>query len=263
MNGKTKNFKLKNQNIQINSFKSVDSTNTVAADMAKRGCCEGTVVISDAQTAGKGRLGRTFLSKKGGIYLSLVLRPSLSPDDALFITVAAAVAAARAIERESGKKCDIKWVNDIYINRKKVCGILTEGAFAPDGSFDYAVLGVGINLFEPRDKFPGELPLADSVFHREDKVLFKKRLKSRVVHSFLETFFDFYNAIEKREFICEYKQRSFLTGKEITYKTDEKTYTAIVEGIDDDANLVVNANGETKTLSHGDIQIVGMEQLLI
>ena len=256
-------LKLKNNVIQVHKFKSVNSTNVVASKMAADGCAEGTIVVSDTQTDGKGRLGRSFLSQKGGIYLSVVLRPTLSPADVLFITVAAAVAAARAIESVCGKKCDIKWVNDIYLNNKKVCGILTEGVFNSDGSIKYAVLGVGINLFEPKDKFPKELPLADSVFHRKDIKIFKNRLKKRVIRNFLENFFEFYTNIDKKTFMAEYQQRSFLTGKEITFVKEEKTVKGVVESIDNNANLVVKTGNEIQKLSHGEIQIVGMEQLLI
>lgn len=263
VSGKIINLKFKNQNIQVHKFKSVASTNVIAAEMALNGVTEGTTVIAESQTAGKGRLGRTFLSQKGGIYLSIVLRPTLPPADVLFITVAAAVAAARAIENISGKKCDIKWVNDIYLNNKKICGILTEGAFNTDGSLKHAVLGVGINLFEPKNKFPKELPLADSVFHRKDSVLFKKRLKKRAIRDFIETFFEFYGSIHKKEFMPEYIERSLLTGKEITFTKNEKTLRAVVEGIDNNANLVVNVDGETQKLSHGEIQIIGVEQLLV
>lgn len=263
MNEKIFNLKLKSNEIKYYKFKCVDSTNIIAANAAVNGCEEGTTFMAECQTAGKGRLGRTFLSQKGGVYFSVVLRPTISPADILLITVAAAVAAARAIENVSGKKCEIKWVNDIYINGKKVCGILTEGAFNTKGGLDYAVLGVGINLFEPKNAFPSNLPLADSVFHRKDIKLFKSRLKNQVVRTFLENFFEFYNDIDKKTFMAEYQQRSFLTGKEITYTKCGEICSAVVEGIDENANLIVKSKDEVQTLSSGDIQIVGMEQFLV
>lgn len=246
--------------INIQCFNRVGSTNTVAIAMAQNGADEGTAVTSKIQTSGRGRLGRSFLSKKGGVYFSVVLRPKISPNDTLFITVAAAVAACRAIEAVSGKKCEIKWVNDIYINGKKVCGILTEGGFGADGALDYAVLGVGINLFAPKGDFPDYLPLADSVFHKKDKILFKNRVKTQIIGEFANKFFAFYDKLQEKDYIKEYRQRSFLTGKEITFTRQEKNYKATVVGIDDDARLVINQDGKTDTLSHGEIQIVGMEQ---
>lgn len=248
------------KNIKVNSFNCVDSTNTVAKKLAENGADEGAVVAAIKQTAGKGRLGRTFLSKKGGVYLSIVLRPQIDPADTLFITVAAAVAAAQAIEAVSGKKCEIKWVNDIYINSKKVCGILTEGGFNADGTLNYAVLGVGVNLFEPKGDFPANLPLADSVFHKKDGILLKNRVKEQLIAEFSNRFFEIYENLEKKEFIKEYQQRSFLTGKDITYTKDGVTYNAKVMGIDDNAHLIVSKDGKTNVLSHGEIQIIGMEQ---
>jgi len=251
------------KNIKVNSFYCVNSTNTVARSLAADDATEGTVITAIKQTAGRGRLGRSFLSKKGGVYFSVVLRPKKSAEDTLFITVAAAVAAARAIEAISGKKCEIKWVNDIFINGKKVCGILTEGEFSVDGGLNFAILGVGINLFEPRGRFPDNLPLADSVFHKNDKIFFKNTKKERIIGEFLNNFFKFYNNLQQKEFIKEYQQRSFLTGKEITYAKGGATYKAAVIGIDNDARLIVNQDGKTVALSHGEIQIFGMEQAAI
>lgn len=258
-----KSIEKKTKRIKAHSFKCVDSTNNVAKILAENGAEEGTAVVSLQQTAGRGRLGRTFLSKKGGIYLSVVLRPLIKPEDALFITVAAAVSAARAIETVSNKKCEIKWVNDIYINGKKVCGILTEGGFGADGKLEYVILGVGINLFAPRYGFPQELPLAGSVFDRKSKILQKKRKKEQTIAEFLTEFFEFYENLSKKEFIKEYQRRSFLTGKDITYTKDGATYKAKVTGIDDDARLVIKCGDKTQILSHGEIQIIGMEQLLV
>ena len=242
-------------------FKKINSTNIYAKKLAEKGSKEGTVITAREQTEGKGRLGRTFVSKRGGLYFSVILRPFNKTEKTIFITVAAAVAAARAIERVSQKKCEIKWVNDIYINNKKVCGILTEGGFNQKGNIKYAILGVGINLFEPKEKFPENLPLADSVFHKKDGILFKNRIEKQLLNKFLDEFFTFYENLDKKEFINEYKQKSFLKGKKVTYTKDNQTYTATVKDIDDEARLVVSVDGNEQVLSHGEIQIIGMEQL--
>ncbi len=245
-------------------FGRVDSTNNIAKNTALAGADEGTLIIANSQTAGRGRLGRTFVSKKGGLYMSLVLRPKISPQNTVFITVAAAVAAARAIESVSGKKCEIKWVNDIYINGKKVCGILTEGEFGATGELCFAILGIGINLFKPKDDCFASLPLADSVFNKnrqfalqKKRIMSKKRVKREIIQSFATNFFEFYENLEKKEYIKEYAERSFLKNKEITYTKDGNIYKGVVVGIDDDANLVID---DGQRLSSGEIQIVGMEQ---
>jgi len=249
--------------IKVYCFDTVDSTNTIAKELAANGCDEGVVVCALKQTAGKGRLGRTFLSERGGVYFSVILRPQKDACDTLFITVAAAVAAARAIEYISGKECKIKWVNDVYISDKKVCGILTEGAFKENGFLNYAILGVGINLFTPKNGFPESLPLASGVFNKDSRIVFKNRKKERVVIEFLNCFFKFYRSLSQKEFIEEYRERSFLTGKEITYTKDGTTCRGVVVDIDDGANLIVKHDGKEEKLSHGEIQIIGMEQLQI
>jgi len=258
-----KRIEKKLNNITVKSFSCVDSTNNIAKKYAINGCNEGVIVIASEQTAGKGRLGRTFVSKRGGVYFSLVLRPQILPEETFYITVAASVAAAQAIESISGKKCEIKWVNDIYIKGKKVCGILTEGGMKADGSLEYAILGVGINLFMPKEDFPENLPLASSVFNKKNKILLKNRKKEQIIVQFVNRFFSMYQKLEEKAFISEYQQRSFLTGKKITYTKNKITYTAQVLGIDENANLIVKNGEKTDKLSHGEIQIVGMEQFLV
>ena len=258
----SRNIEKKAPGIKVNSFKCVDSTNTVAKTLAENGCEEGALVIAERQTAGRGRLGRTFLSKRGGLYFSIILRPKTDATP-LFITVAAAVAAACACDVVSGKRCEIKWVNDVYISGKKVCGILTEGAFNADGSLKYAVLGVGVNLFEPKGGFPANLPLAGAIFDKKDKIFRKKSIKEQFLAEFANCFFSFYHNLEQKDFMSEYQSRSFLTGKEITYEKGKEKFTATVIGIDDDAHLVIECDGKREYLSHGEIQIVGMEQLSV
>ena len=138
-------------------LESVDSTNTALMRMAATGAAEGTVLLAQAQTAGRGQRGRDFYSPAGcGLYMSLLLRPKMPPEDVLAITPAAAVAAAQAVEAATGRRAGIKWVNDIQIDGKKVCGILTEAA-SSSGTLDCAVCGIGINLFPPPGGYPEAL----------------------------------------------------------------------------------------------------------
>lgn len=246
--------------MKILRFKKLDSTNSYAKKLAIEGESEKTVIVAREQTAGRGRLGRTFLSKRGGLYFSVILRPDIKAEDTVFLTVAAAVAAARAIEHISDQKCYIKWVNDIYINNKKVCGILTEGNFNSQNKLDFAVLGVGINLFAPKGGFPVNLPLAGCVFNK-NKPFFKKSITKKLLNKFLSEFYDIYDNFNDKSFVKEYAARSFLTDKEITYTKDGLPYRACVLGIDDNANLIVSRDGKSEKLSHGEIQITGMEQM--
>ena len=130
---------------------SADSTNLKVKEMAQRGAAEGVTLIVDRQTAGRGRLGRQFHSPEGGLYLSTLLRPAYAEG----ITCRAAVAAARAIESLCDLRVDIKWVNDLYVNGRKVAGILAEGILDADGALTAVVLGIGINV--GATDFPDEL----------------------------------------------------------------------------------------------------------
>ena len=135
----------------------IDSTNRYVKQLGAAGAPEGRVVIANRQSAGRGRLGRSFFSPgEKGIYMSVLLRPEIELERAVLITSMAAVAVARAIERVSDIPAKIKWVNDIFLNRKKVCGILTEsGINAETGKLEYAVLGIGVNVGSM--EFPEEL----------------------------------------------------------------------------------------------------------
>ncbi len=230
----------------------VDSTNAYARGLAKNGAPEGTAVIAAVQTAGKGRMGRRFYSPEGGVYMSVVLRPELSPEDTLFITTAAAAAAADTIEKIGGRETKIKWVNDIYIDGKKVCGILTEGGSSRAERLDYAILGIGINLQAPKGGFPADLPLAGSVFGNGEV---PKDTKARLIGLFANKFFEYYKNLSNKNFMSTYKEKSFLTGKTVEFERAGALYTARVLEIDDNAALIVECEGETLALSSGDAQI--------
>ena len=142
------NLRTKELGRKIDVFKTIDSTNNFAKSLAQLGAVHGTTVISEVQTQGRGRMGRSFYSPLGmGIYMSVILRPELSVEHSLLITSCAAVAVAEAIERVAGIDCKIKWVNDIYAGNKKLCGILTEASVnVEQGGLEYAIVGMGINV---------------------------------------------------------------------------------------------------------------------
>ena len=145
--------------INIHKYKSLDSTNIKAKELAESGAPSGTVVIADMQTAGRGRLGRTFESPdNAGLYMSILLRPGLSENGMMLITTAAAVAVTRALQSLYNIDAEIKWVNDIYARDRKLCGILAEGLINPKtGKPDAIVLGIGINLKIPNGNYAGSI----------------------------------------------------------------------------------------------------------
>ena len=238
--------KLKKAPYKIEVKKTVTSTNTVMKERAKKGDCDYSVLIAWNQTAGRGRLGRTFYSpSQSGVYMSVALEVKAG-DNPLFITTDAAVCAARVLERLSGKKAYIKWVNDIYIDGRKVCGILTEGAGK------YAVLGIGINVLPPRKGFPDEIKdRAGAVFEKR-----KPHLREDVISDFLIEFMRIYEKREKQLILEEYRERSMIVGRKIIILGNGENEEATVLEIADDYSLVVEkGNGEKVSLSSGDISI--------
>lgn len=232
-------------------FQRVDSTNTVAKQLAREGADEGTLVIADSQEAGRGRLGRNFFSPDGGLYMSLLLRPTFSAADARLITTAAAVAVCRALERKKGERFSIKWVNDIYKDGRKVCGILTESAPSPDGKLEWAVLGIGINLFSTCP-VPSELEhILGFALDSQDDVD-----KTALAEEIRDEFFLLYPTLCERKFADEYRKRMFLTGKRVSVIREEKEIPALVKGTDDDLHLLVEYDdGTQETLGAGEVSI--------
>lgn len=236
--------------------KSVTSTNTLLRGLAAEGAPEGYVLAAEEQTAGKGRLGRAFHSPAGhGIYFSVLLRPGSKTDVAPLITSAAAVAAARAVEEVLGVSVGIKWVNDLFVGEKKVCGILTEAAFDMEsGLIESAVLGIGINITRPDEGFPGEL--RDVATSLTDRDVGMDSQRVRLIAAVLDNFWLFYQDLGKREFLDEYRARSIVLGRSVNVISYEGSKVARVIEIDDDCGLVVElADGEQTTLSSGDVSI--------
>ena len=235
----------------------LDSTNSEVRRLALKDAPEGTVVVAEEQQKGRGRQGRVFFSPSStGLYMSVLLRPhkKVSP---LFITTAAAVAVARAIEQLTGITAQIKWVNDIYCRGKKVCGILTEGCFIPNTShLQYAVLGIGVNLFSPRNGFPSEIEnKAGSLYQKEKPPAF---LKEKLAAAILTQFWKWYKNSNNQGHLDEYRRRSLLTGRtvEVLTTTGAVTDVAVVTGISDTFALqVTTTDGEKKELSSGEVSI--------
>lgn len=244
-----------NPNFQITVSPSVDSTNTLLRSMAEQGAPEGTVVIANAQTKGRGRRGRTFYSPGNtGIYLSLLLRPvHADPRQTVTLTAAAAVALCQAMEAISGAEPQIKWVNDIFLNGRKVSGILSEAAFGLEsGVPEYVVVGVGINVYTPEGGFPPELAeIAGALWDRP-----VPGGKNRLAAEFLNRFWALYTAGDPSSFLEDYRRRSLVVGKDITVIAGGAETPARALGIDDNCRLLVRyENGETAALSYGEVRI--------
>ena len=173
------------------------STNTAVKEKAREGEEEGYLLIAERQTAGRGRLGRTFESpEQTGLYMSLLLRPDCEPKKALHITTAAAVAVAEAIRELTGRKAEIKWVNDVYVDGRKVCGILTESALdAGSGRMAYAVLGIGVNVTEPKEGFARTIAhIAGALYDfGQEPEAFREKLAAEICNRFLALYPDMHS----------------------------------------------------------------------
>lgn len=244
------------KNNKIYVYDSLDSTNSLAKELAVDGTTHGTVVLARQQTSGKGRLGRSFFSPKDGIYLSIIIKPEFDLTKSVLVTAAAAVSTAEAIQEVTGHETAIKWVNDVYINDKKVCGILTEGVTNFDnGKIDHIVIGIGINTSD--ESFPQELAhIAGTV----DGDYSRSELAASVITKTLDLIKD----ISSRTFINAYKSKSLVIGKTVTvhkgiyiYSPDEvPSRRARVLDIDNDGGLVViYTDGSRETLTSGEISI--------
>lgn len=233
----------------------VDSTISAVRERAISGTPEGYVVIANEQTAGRGRRGRSFASPVGtGIYMSLLLRPThYTAEQVTRITTIAAVAVCEAIEAVSNEKAEIKWVNDIFVKGKKVCGILTEAALGMEsGMLEYAVLGVGINVYQPQEGFGEALEqIAGAVFDQP-----QEDAKNHITAAFLNSFMKYYAMLEHTDYAAEYRRRSFAIGRSVKVIGGEQSRTAFVLGIDDDCRLQVKyEDGTEEILSSGEISI--------
>lgn len=243
-----------------------DSTNKQLKALAENGATEWTALIAEHQTAGKGRLDRSFLSPRGsGIYMSFLLRPTISAPalpvtDSVLLTICAATAVHEAIKSVTGKDTAIKWVNDLYHNGKKVCGILTEGAFTKDGkALEYAIVGIGINVIDPC--FEGELGnIATGLFGKDEcdnADLVRARLIAEVLNRFRYYYEKQLAVLEaKRTFIEIYKEKMFLYGKKVNVFAGNVIREATVLSLNDDCSLRIEYdNGEQQDLSYGEVQI--------
>ena len=234
---------------------SVTSTNEEVKILAREGAPEGLLLTAEEQVAGKGRTGKSFFSPRGtGVYMSILLFPTFTAADAKLITTCAAVAVCKAIESLTDKKASIKWVNDVFMCEKKVCGILTEGSVDVEGgTLSKAVLGIGINLFPPEEGFGMLTGIAGTVLKdARDGWDTKGRLIAAVYDNFMEE----YRRLPKAGFIGEYIERSNLPGRSITVYRYGTENDAEAVRIGDDLRLLVRyGDGSEEWLDSGEVSI--------
>lgn len=233
---------------------SVDSTNIEAKKLLFQNPSHGTVIVSNEQTAGRGRKGRYFYSPKdSGIYMSIILNPDfLSLEDSLKLTIMSAVSISDSIDKLCQKKTLIKWVNDIFLKDKKIGGILTEAITDfEDGSIQNIIIGIGIN-FNTMD-FPEELSsIAGSIFENEIPSINRNELVSSVINNIMDNM----KILDSKNILQKYREKSMLIGKEIIFYEKNVESFGKVLGIHDNGGLIVlDSNKIEKILNVGEVNI--------
>lgn len=240
-------------------FDSISSTNIKAKEIALKKD-EGTIVIAEKQTKGKGRLGRNWTSPKGkGIWFSIILKPNVKPEKVPKITLIGAAAVNKAL-REIGIKSYIKWPNDIIVDSKKVCGILTEMNCEKD-SVNYVIMGIGINANLDEDDFDKGLKRkATSLKIIVGEEIDRSRLLASILNYFEKLYISFNSNDDISETIRISREESILIGKEVRVINSGNERIANVLDIDDEGQLIVQyKNGEIEKVFSGEVSIRGID----
>lgn len=242
---------------EIHYFDTIDSTNTYAKQLAISGAPEGTIVIADRQTGGRGRMGRSFSSPAGmGIYLSVILRPNCRPEELMHLTCAAGLAACLTIEESPVHRPGIKWTNDLVLNRKKLGGILTElSVNSITGIVDWAVVGIGINCCQKDGDFPPEIRDIAISLGLPSQV--RPKLAAILIQSLYTMRMDLF--AKKAQIMDAFRARCITIGQEISILRGDEARHGKAIGIDADGGLQVRyPDGSTATITSGEVSIRGM-----
>lgn len=258
------NVDLKADDICI--FDVAESTNKIAGEMAELPeTKDGTVVIARSQRAGRGRRGRSFYSPEGGIYISFIFKPERMPlKDAEMFTIAAAVATCRAIRKVTGKNPGIKWINDLYMNGKKICGVLTESRFDMESmELKWIVTGIGINFKLDEKRLPKDIKgKAGGIYGAEERAFNEKNgdtvTKNMLIAELINQMWDTYKSEDRGNLINEYRDSLMMLGQKVIVSTPSETYEATAADIDESGRLIVEkADGTKEVLGAGEISITG------
>lgn len=243
---------LEHQEAEVQVFQKISSTRRVMKQLAvEKQLPHGSLVAANSQTEGRGRKGRKFYSpESSGLYLSVLLYPKKTLRQSLEITAAAAVAVCRAVEGCCGVSLGIKWVNDLYLQEKKVCGILTEAVTDFEtGEIEFAVVGIGLNLYEPKEGFPEEIRRKAGAILERGVRTDRNRLAACIVNELLKE-------AEKPGISPEYRQRNIVPGRQIKVFGNQECRVVKAEKILEDGRLLVtNGQGERELLDFADVSL--------
>ncbi|MGI6570208.1 MAG: biotin--[acetyl-CoA-carboxylase] ligase [Caldicoprobacterales bacterium] len=239
---------------------SIDSTNTRAKELAQEGAAHGTLVAAEEQRKGRGRLGRSWDSPPGmGIWMSVILRPAFPPRFAPRMTALAGLAVLDAVNMLTGSRALIKWPNDIIINRKKVCGILTEMQADPD-LIEYVIIGIGMNVNTPKEGFPEELAhSATSLLLETGQEVNRCQMTACILNSF-EKLYDCYEKTTDFSGMMErYRSQCITLGKRVRVVSLSGEWEGTALDLTEDCELVVELeDGSRCTVLSGDVSVRGI-----
>lgn len=234
---------------EVELLETVDSTNLY---LKRKDTYNSTLVVAKSQTAGKGRHGKTFYSDENGIYMSFLLNKTIPVSNVYLLTTAAAVAVAETLNELYGIDAKIKWVNDVYCDNKKLCGILCEGVLNSEGYYEKSIVGIGINVF--KSPFPADI--SNIAISLEDIVEKAQINRNQIISSVVNKFYDLINNSSGSNIIERYRSLSLMLDKTVTVLSANGNYTAKVLDIDNTAQLVIQKqNGEIVSLNSGEISI--------
>lgn len=240
--------------LPVEVFETLPSTNIVARERAAQGAPHGTVIVANTQSSGRGRRGRSFVSGGLGIYMTVILRPEASGADAALITTAAAVAVRDAVLEVCGKDCGIKWVNDLYLDGKKICGILTEAVTEVEsGEIRSVAVGIGVNFRGVAADFPPELrEKAGFVLEPGEGEAERNALIAAIAANLMERAAQ----TESREFMEEYRRRNIVLGRRVEYVRGGRTCVATAVDIDGSGGLeVLRDDGVREIITSGEVSV--------
>ena len=226
------------------------STNDYAKVLAQQGAPHGTAVLAKSQTAGRGRMGRSFLSPEGGLYLSLILRPKEKAEALMSLTAVLALAACDAVEEVCGLRPGVKWINDLVVNGKKLAGILTELQLTPDGHVEYAICGIGVNCAG----VPAEVrDIATSLL---DETGCETDL-SRLAVAMARHMTNACNTVKDPVHMEKYRKNCVTLGKTVRVLGKDE-YEATALDVDDDGALLVCKDGQVRRVFSGEVSVRGL-----
>ena len=252
-------FKNLQKDPRIHYYEITDSTNLQAKLLAESGAPDGTVVIAECQTGGKGRMGRSFYSPAdSGIYLSVILRPNCPAAQLMHLTCAAAVCVCDAIEAAASVRPNIKWTNDLILGDKKLGGILTELSLDARGNVTYAIIGVGVNCCQKELDFPEEIrSFATSIAAATCNSPDRENIAAAVINA-LRSMGDTL-LCKKAAFMEQYRRDCITTGKNVSVVRGDEVRYGFAESIDDNgALIVVFSDGHKESVNAGEVSIRGM-----